>query len=53
MSVVGYRVIIVKERTKMKDKKTELVKMLAKYAQAGIPLTPAERNLIKYLLSKQ
>lgn len=37
----------------MKDKKTELVKMLAKYAQAGIPLTPAERNLIKYLLSKQ
>jgi hypothetical protein len=37
----------------MKDKKTELTKMLAKYAQAGIPLTPAERNLIKYLLSKQ
>lgn len=37
----------------MKDKKTELTLMLAKYARAGIPLTPAERNLVKYLLSKQ
>ena len=38
----------------MKDKKTgELTKMLAKYARAGIKLTPAEKNLIKYLLSKQ
>lgn len=37
----------------MKDKKTELAIMLAKYARAGIPLTPAERNLVKYLLSKQ
>jgi hypothetical protein len=53
MSVVGYSLIKSKKGQKMKDKKTELVKMLAKYAQAGIPLTPAERNLIKYLLSKQ
>ena len=36
----------------MKDKKTELTKMLAKYAQAGIPLTTAEKNLVKYLLNK-
>lgn len=36
----------------MKDKKTELQKMLVKYARAGIPLTTAERNLIKYLLTK-
>jgi hypothetical protein len=37
----------------MKDKKTELLTLLAKYARAGIPLTTAERNLVKYLLSKQ
>jgi hypothetical protein len=37
----------------MKDKKTELLTLLAKYARAGIPLTPAERNLVKYLLGKQ
>lgn len=37
----------------MKDKKTELLALLAKYARAGIPLTPAERNLVKYLLGKQ
>lgn len=36
----------------MKNEKTELVKMLAKYARAGIPLTPAEKNLVKYLLNK-
>ena len=37
----------------MKDKKTELTVMLAKYARAGIPLTTAEKNLVKYLLSKK
>ena len=37
----------------MKDKKTELQIMLAKYARAGIKLTPAERNLIKYLENKR
>jgi len=37
----------------MKDKKTELQVMLAKYARAGVPLTTAERNLIKYLLNKK
>jgi len=36
----------------MKDKKTELTQMLAKYARAGIPLTNAERSLVKYLLAK-
>ena len=37
----------------MKDKKTELQIMLAKYARAGIPLTTAEKNLIKYLITKR
>jgi hypothetical protein len=36
----------------MRDKKTELLTMLTKYARAGIPLTTAEKNLVKYLLSK-
>ena len=36
----------------MRDKKTELLTMLVKYARAGIPLTTAEKNLVKYLLSK-
>ena len=36
----------------MKSQKTELTKMLVKYAQAGIPLTTAEKNLVKYLLNK-
>lgn len=36
----------------MKDK-TELQKMLIKYARAGIPLTSAEKNLVKYLLNKR
>lgn len=36
----------------MKDKKTELTIMLVKYARAGIPLTTAEKNLVKYLLNK-
>ncbi len=34
------------------NKKTELQKMLVKYARAGIPLTTAEKNLVKYLLKK-
>lgn len=37
----------------MKDKKTELQVMLIKYARAGIQLTPAEKNLVKYLLNKK
>jgi hypothetical protein len=37
----------------MKDKKTELLTILARYARAGIPLTTAERNLVKYLLNKR
>ena len=37
----------------MKDKNTELQVMLAKYARAGIPLTTAEKNLVKYLLNKK
>ncbi len=37
----------------MKDKKTELQVMLVKYARAGVPLTTAEKNLIKYLLNKK
>jgi hypothetical protein len=36
----------------MKDKKTELQTMLIKYARAGIPLTNAEKNLVKYLINK-
>jgi len=53
MSVVGYRVIVVQKKGKKMNEFQKAIALADKYAKAGIQLTEAERNLLRYLANKK
>lgn len=54
MSVVRYSLIKSKKGQKMNNLQiAKTLEMLKKYENAGIQLTNAEKNLLKYLLSQR
>ena len=53
MSVVWYRVIVVQKKGNKMNEFQKAIALADRYAKAGIQLTEAEKNLLRYLANKK